>query len=199
MAIVHLHGWDLPVSHHLSDMESVTSNPETAYDNLLTGLIFLLSSCESNFKEEAWFRKFSIGVDCWPMWRKPVGQRRRAWYLSLRRYWAWIHSPWCVADLLWVAVAQSWASASFIPPSTSVSLAHILPSRQSLIKCPFIGGLLSLYLTSVLTIPGLSKQLLALPSHLESISVSVWRLTPFSVSLSLCLTSLCSKDFSPSR
>lgn len=97
-------------------------------------------------------------------------------------------------------MAQSWASASCIPASTSLPLAHILPFRQTLIKCPFVEGLLSLYLTSVRTITGLSKRLLALPAHLESISVSVWRLTPFTVCLStfsasLCLTSLSSKDY----
>lgn len=68
MAIVYLHGRYLPVSHQLSDMESVTGlNPETAYGNLLTGLIFLLSICRSSFKGETWFCKFIVGVDFWPM------------------------------------------------------------------------------------------------------------------------------------
>lgn len=39
-------------------MESVISfNPETAYDNLLTSLIFLISSCDPCLKGDVWFRK----------------------------------------------------------------------------------------------------------------------------------------------
>lgn len=50
-AVIHLHGWDLQFSHHLPVMESVMSfNPWLAYDNLLIGLFFLISSCEPSLK-----------------------------------------------------------------------------------------------------------------------------------------------------
>lgn len=59
-----------------------------------------------------------------------------------------------------------------------------------------LGGLQSLYLTCVLTVSGLPKQWLAMPA------VVIWCLTPTSVSTHcqpLCLSSLCSRDFSPSQ
>lgn len=83
---------------------------------------------------------------CWcSASRWTAGLFRGYRYLSLRGRLA-------QSGRLRVAVAQSWAFASGIPPLTSLALAHILPLGRTLVKQPFVEGLLSLYLTSAHTI-----------------------------------------------